>query len=115
MLARFSCASFRAAAFSAHAALALASAAFAANTIPPIRRKKTRNETSKRTAASITPETIRVGGYFNRVLKLPAQERIAQPPHQAGIFRTARCLRGPPGAFLRRCKAVSKAARRVNG
>src|ERR1700747_624374 len=97
MLARFSCASFRAAAFSAHAAWApaapdLASAAFAANRIPPIRRKKPRNETSKRTAASITPETIRVGGYFNRVLKLPAQERIAQPPHQAGIFRPARCL-----------------------
>ena len=34
----------------------------------------------------MTPETIRVRGYFNRVLKLPAQWRIAQPPHQAGIF-----------------------------
>jgi hypothetical protein len=42
------------------------------NTIPPITRKKTRNET-RRIVASITPETIRVGGYFNRGLKLPAQ------------------------------------------
>src|SRR5271156_3285808 len=125
MLARFSCASSRAAAFSAHAAWALAAAAlaaaalasgaFAANTIPPIRREKTRNKTRRRTVASMTPEIIRVRGYFKQVLKLPAQQ-----PHRTATAPSGNLPHGTVPVrsawrVLAPMQTVSKAARGVNG
>src|ERR1700684_1146631 len=93
MLAGFSCASSRAAALSAHAVWSLAAAAPAsappaANTIPPITRKKTRNET-RRTVASITPETIRVGGYFN-----PGAETARAVAHRTATAPSGSLPRG---------------------